>query len=153
VARAGRNPEICGAGARYVKPAAEAVPPLVVTVTLPLAPLPTTAVMRVSFSTVTSAAGTPPKLTCVALGLFALKLRPIIVTELSCGALCGEKLVITGAIGAVTVRVNVVVVMSAPSNTPIVTTAVPVTFGSGTRRTPRTVVLPEKRMFAFGSRS
>lgn len=60
----------------YKKPGAEAVPDGVVTLTLPEAPVATTAVMVVAFTTVNDDAATPPKLTAVA----PVKFEPVIVT-------------------------------------------------------------------------
>ena len=54
-----------------------AVPPGVVTVTLPVDPLPTVAVIWVEESTVKLAASVPPNLTAVA----SVKLVPVMVTD------------------------------------------------------------------------
>jgi len=58
------------------KPVKVAVPPGVVTATLPVVPLPTTAVMVVALTTEKEVAAVPPKLTAVA----PVKLAPVIVT-------------------------------------------------------------------------
>lgn len=68
-----------------MNPAAEIVPPGVVTTTLPEEPLATTAVMLVADTTVNEEAGVPPKLTAVA----PLKLFPVIVTIAPVAALVG----------------------------------------------------------------
>ena len=66
---------IVGAGIN-VNPASVAVPPAVVTLTLPDAPVPTTAVILVAELTVNDVAAIPPKLTAVA----PVRLVPVIVT-------------------------------------------------------------------------
>ena len=58
-----------------VKPAFVAEPPAVVTITFPVAPFPTTAVMVVALVTVNDVAAVPPKLTAVA----PVKLVPVMV--------------------------------------------------------------------------
>ena len=58
--------EVMVGGTLNVNPARVAVPPPVVTLTLPVAPLPTTAVIRVALDTVKDDAAVPPKLTAVA---------------------------------------------------------------------------------------
>jgi hypothetical protein len=81
-----------GAGIN-VKPARVAVPPGVVTETLPDAPpAATTAVMDVAETTVKLAAAVPPKLTAVA----PVKFVPVIVTVVPAPALVGVKLVMVG---------------------------------------------------------
>jgi hypothetical protein len=61
------NPLRVGVGGTvYVNPAREAVPPGVVTEILPLAPVPTTAVILLGLLTLKDAAGTAPKATAVA---------------------------------------------------------------------------------------
>ena len=59
-----------------VNPALLAMPFAVVTLTLPVAPAPTTAVILVALTTVNEVAAVPPKLTAVA----PVKLVPVIVT-------------------------------------------------------------------------
>jgi hypothetical protein len=66
---------IVGGGVK-LKPARLAVPPAVVTDTVPLVPEPTVAVILVGESTVNELATVPPKLTAVA----PLKLVPVIIT-------------------------------------------------------------------------
>jgi hypothetical protein len=75
-----------------VNPACEAVPPGVVTLTLPEAPAPTTAVMLVAETTVKDVAAVPPKLTEVA----AVKLMPVTVTVAPAAPEVGAKEVIAG---------------------------------------------------------
>ena len=58
-----------------VKPVKDAVPPGVVTCTLPVAPVPTVAVILVELTTVKLVAAVPPKLTAVA----PIKFAPVIV--------------------------------------------------------------------------
>ncbi len=77
-----------------------AVPPGVRTLTLPVAPPPTTAVIVESFTTVKRPAARLPKLTASVENISPEKLRPVIVTVCSTVAAAGEKPVITGA-GAV----------------------------------------------------
>ena len=78
--------------ARSVKPVLVAVPKGVVTLTVPLVPDPTTAVMVVLFTTVKDKAAVPPKLTAVA----PLRLVPVIVTVAPEAAEVGVKEVIVG---------------------------------------------------------
>jgi hypothetical protein len=79
----------------YVKPAKLVVPPGVVTLTLPDAPVPTTALIVVAFAKVNEDAATPPKLTAVA----PVKLVPVIVTDVPLVPLTGVKEVIVGVGG------------------------------------------------------
>ena len=83
---------ITGAGIN-VNPESVAVPPGVVTLTLPLVPLATTAVMDVALTTLNEVAAVPPKLTAVA----PVKLVPVIVTVVPLAADVGVNEVITGA--------------------------------------------------------
>jgi len=76
-----------------VNPARVAVPPGVVTLTLPEVPAATTAVMLVAETTLNDVAAVPPKLTAVA----PVKLVPVIVTVAPIAALVGVKEVIVGA--------------------------------------------------------
>jgi hypothetical protein len=78
---------------RKVNPASEAVPPGVVTDTLPEVPAPTIAVMLVGEFTVKEVAAVPPKLTANAL----LKFVPVIDTVVSAPALFGVNEEIVGA--------------------------------------------------------
>ena len=74
----GVNDVIAGAGVAVinVNPALLAMPFAVVTLTLPVAPAPTTAVILVALTTVNEVAEVPPKLTAVA----PVKFVPVIVT-------------------------------------------------------------------------
>ena len=76
-----------------IKPLRLAVPPGVVTLTFPDAPLSTVAVIRVGELTLKDVAATPPKLTAVA----PVKLVPVMVTVASWPAEVGAKLVMVGA--------------------------------------------------------
>ena len=89
---AGVNEVIVGTGIN-VNPANDTIPPGVVTLTLPDAPVPTTAVMLVDELTVNEIAATPPKLTAVA----PIKLVPVIVTDNPATPLVGVNDVIVGA--------------------------------------------------------
>ena len=77
----------------YVNPVRLAVPPGVVTDTLPVVPLATTAVMLVALTTESEVAVVPPKLTIVA----PVKLVPVIVTVAPVAAEVGVKEVMVGA--------------------------------------------------------
>ena len=77
---------------RKVNPARTAVPSGVVTLTLPLVPAATTAVILVAETTLKEAAAVPPKLTAVV----PRKLTPVMVTVVPVAALVGLKEVITG---------------------------------------------------------
>ena len=90
-ALAGVKYEIVGP-ATNVNPDKVAVPPGVVTLTLPLVPAATTAVICVALFTANEVAAVPPKLTAVAL----LKAVPVITTENPLPVLVGVKEVITG---------------------------------------------------------
>ena len=74
----GLNDVIVGAGVADIKvnPVLLPIPFGVVTLTLPVAPVPTTAVIVVALTTVNEAAAVPPNLTAVA----PVKLVPVIVT-------------------------------------------------------------------------
>ena len=87
-----------------VKPVLVTVPPGATTLTLPLAPLATKAVIWVSESTVKLWAAVPPNLTSVA----PVKLEPVITTESPVPAEVGVKLEIVGfrATAAVAVKVK-----------------------------------------------
>jgi hypothetical protein len=87
----GVKEDIVGAGMN-VNPARTPVPPGEVTETSPVAPVPTTAVMVKSSTTVNDAAGGPPKLTSVA----PVKSVPLIVTVVPLAAVVGLNDVITG---------------------------------------------------------
>ena len=77
--------EVMFIGDRYVKPGKVAAIPAVVTLTLPLAPLPTTAVMDVALTTLKDKASIPPKLTEVV----PVKLVPVIFTVVPVFAVVG----------------------------------------------------------------
>ena len=81
----GVNEVIVGAVAEYVNPASVPVPPGVVTLTEPVVPVPTTAVICVAEFTVKLVAALPPKLTALAL----VKPVPVIVTEVPVPAVVG----------------------------------------------------------------
>jgi hypothetical protein len=118
----GVNEVIVGAGT-YVKPVLAAVPPGVVTNTLPVAPLPTTAVMLVELTTVKEVAAVPPKLTAVAL----VKLVPVMVTVAPPAADVGVNDVTVGAATKVkpaSVAVPPMVVTDTLPDAPLATTAV-----------------------------
>jgi hypothetical protein len=83
---------ITGAGIN-VNPARTPVPPGVVTLTFPLVPAATTAVMLVAETTLKEVAAVPPKLTAVA----PVKLVPVKVMVAPVAALVGVKEVMTGA--------------------------------------------------------
>ena len=68
------------------------VPPLVVTLTIPLAPLPTTAAIVLSLTTVKEDAAVPPKVTAVA----PVKPVPLMVSVMPAVAVVGVKEVIVG---------------------------------------------------------
>jgi hypothetical protein len=90
----GVNDVIVGAGAAAVNvnPALLALPFAVVTLTLPVVPAATTAVILVALTTVNEVAAVPPKLTAVA----PVKLVPVIVTVCPVPAEVGLKDVIVG---------------------------------------------------------
>ena len=89
----GETEVIVGGGAVKIKPARLPVPAGVVTDTLPVAPLPTTAEIAVEPITVKEAAGTLPKLTLVV----PVKLEPAIITDVPEGPVVGENVEIVGA--------------------------------------------------------
>ena len=72
----GKQANIVGGG-KKVKPLMEATPYGVVTIALPVAPVPTTAVIFVDETTVNALTGTPPRLTLSA----ADRLKPVIVID------------------------------------------------------------------------
>jgi hypothetical protein len=82
-------------GRLNVNPAKEAAPPGVVTLTLPDAPAPTTAVMLVAEATLNEVAAVPPKLTAVA----PKKLVPVMVTVAPNVVEVGVKAEIVGTSG------------------------------------------------------
>jgi len=92
-------PELVGVkevmvGAAIVNPVLVAVPPGVVTLTLPLVPEPTTAVIWVDELTVNELAAVPPKLTAVA----PVRFVPVMVTDPPDASVDGVKEVIVGAV-------------------------------------------------------
>ena len=102
-----------------VKPAIDAAPPGVVTLTLPDAPVPTTAVIVVELA-VKEDAATPPKFTAVV----PVKLFPVIVIDVPVPPLDGVNEVIVGggikvkpAIDAVPPGVVIVILPDAPAPT------------------------------------
>ena len=107
---------------RKVNPPRPPVPPGVVTDTLPLDPIPTTAVISVLDTTVNDCAAVPPKLTPVA----PLSTVPVIVTVAPCPADVGAKLVIVG--GGITVK-SVLLAATPPG---VVTLIGPVVAAGGT---------------------
>jgi len=118
----GLNEVIVG-GEINVKPANVAVPPGVVTLTLPAAPMPTTAVILVPELTVNEEAATPPKLTAVAPAKFV----PDIVIDVPAAPLVGVNDVIVGAginVNAANVAVPLVVITVTLPDAPVPTTAV-----------------------------
>lgn len=92
-AEAGTTLEITGVLTK-VNPASVAVTPDTVTVTEPVDPVPTTAVICVAELTMKLCAAVPPKLTLLAL----VKLVPIIVTDAPEVAVTGVKEVMVGAV-------------------------------------------------------
>lgn len=89
----GVNAVTVGAGGKYVKPASVPVPNGVVTLTAPVAPAPTTAVICVSESTVKLAAARVPNFIAVA----PIKPVPVSTTLAPCAAFAGVNTAITGA--------------------------------------------------------
>jgi hypothetical protein len=87
----GANAVIVGAGIK-VKPAKEAVPPGVVRLTAPVAPIPTIARMEVEEITVNDVTGIPPNVMADVL----LKLVPVIVISAPAAAVIGANAVIVG---------------------------------------------------------
>jgi hypothetical protein len=90
----GVNDVIVGAGVAVTKvnPVLLAMPFDVVTLILPVAPVPTTAVILVALTTLNEVAAVPPKLTAVA----PVKLVPVIVTVCPVPAEIGLNEVIVG---------------------------------------------------------
>ena len=84
--------EVMTGGEKKVNPLRLAVPPGVVTETEPDAPVPTTAVMVVAFTTEKEEAAVPPKLTAVV----PIKLLPLMVMVVPGPAEEGVKEVMTG---------------------------------------------------------
>ncbi len=89
----GENEVMIGAGMNVKAPVLLAVPPGVVTVIVPVVPLPTVAFRVVALVTLKEAAATPPKVTAVT----PVKLVPVMVTTVPAAPLLGENEVIVGA--------------------------------------------------------
>ena len=87
----GEKDVIVGGGIK-VKPVIIAVPPGVVTLILPEAPVPTVAVIVVAFTTVNVVAATPPNMTAVA----PVKFVPVIVITVPLDPLVGVNELIVG---------------------------------------------------------
>ena len=119
---AGVKEVMVGVG-KNINPVLVAVPPGVVTLMLPVAPLATTTVIVLASTTVNEVAAIPPKLTAVA----PVKLVPVMVTVAPAAADVGVNEVIVGAaINVNPVRVPVptgVVTLTSP-DVPFATTAV-----------------------------
>ena len=88
----GAKAVIVGAGMK-VKPANDAVPPGVVKLTAPVAPVPTMATMDVEETTVNELTLVPPNVMAEVL----LKLVPVMVIKAPAAAVVGAKAVIVGA--------------------------------------------------------
>ena len=89
----GKNEVMTGGGGEVkLKPVNAPVPPAVVTLTSPVEPPPTTAVIVLGETTVNEVADVPPKLTDVA----PLRFVPIIVTVVPLPVVVGVKEVIVG---------------------------------------------------------
>ena len=104
-----------------VKPARVAVPPGVMTDTLPEVPDATTAVMLVAETTLNDVAGVPPKLIAVA----PVKFVPVMVTEVPTAPLVGVKLVMVGE-AVVIVKLVPLVPVSPPTVTVIAPVVAPI---------------------------
>jgi hypothetical protein len=88
----GVNEDIVGVRFEKMNPVLLALPPGVITLTLPVAPIPTTAEIKLDETTVYEEALMPPKLTAVV----PVKLVPVIVTVCPTPAELGENEVIVG---------------------------------------------------------
>ena len=99
----GVKTEIVGGG-KKVKPDKLAVPPASVMLTLPLAPLPTTAVIVVALTTEKEPTAAPPKLTAVV----PVKFDPVMVIVFPADAVTGVKEVMVAA--GVTVSVMLLLI-------------------------------------------
>ena len=93
-----------------INPAFVAIPPAVVTLTFPDAPVPTVAVMPVEELTVNDVAATPPKLTAVA----PVKFVPVIVIVAPVAVLVGVKEVIVGVGVGAGININPALVAIPP---------------------------------------
>ena len=90
---AGENPVRVGAGMKVKELSLVAVPPGVVTLIVPVAPLPTVALMVLSLAMVKAVAAVPPKATAVA----QVKPEPLMVTDVPVRPLLGVNAVRVGA--------------------------------------------------------
>jgi hypothetical protein len=90
----GANAVIVGAAIK-VKPANEAVPPGVVRLTAPVAPVPTIATIEVEETTVNDVTGVPPNVIIEV----PVKFVPVMLMTAPAAAVVGAKLVIVGAGG------------------------------------------------------
>jgi hypothetical protein len=90
----GANAVIVGGGIK-VKPAKEAVPPGVVKLTAPVAPVPTMAIIEVDETTVNDVTGVPPNVIADVL----LKFVPVMLISVPAAAVLGVNAVIVGAGG------------------------------------------------------
>ena len=88
--------DIVVTGSSQVNPVLVAVPPEVVTLTLPDEPLPIIAVIVVAFTTVNEVAGVPPKLTSVV----PVKFVPVILTVVPAPEEDGVNEAIVGIFGS-----------------------------------------------------
>ena len=89
----GVNEVMLGARLKVKEPILVAIPPGVVTVSVPLAPLPTVMLIVAAVVTVKEAAAVPPTTTAVA----PVKLAPVMVTTVPAVPLVGVNEVIIGA--------------------------------------------------------
>jgi len=115
-----------GAGMKVKMPELVAVPPGVVTVIVPVAPLPTFAMMLVALATVKEADAVPPKATAVVVKLVPEKLVPIIETIVPVPPLVGVNEVMVGARAMMKVKVGGVQVALVVIRPGVVTENVPV---------------------------
>jgi len=112
----GVNEVMVGAGIKVKAPVLVAVPPGVVTVIIPVAPLPTVAVIEVALTPVKEAVAVPPKATAVV----PVKFVPVIVTTAPAAPVDGVNEVMVGA----GMKVKVPVLATVPPG--VVTLIVPV---------------------------
>jgi len=112
----GVNEVIVGAGMKVKALLLVAVPPGVVTVIVPVAPMPTVAVSEVALTTEKDAAAVPPKATAVV----PVKFVPVMVMTAPVAPLVGVKEVMVGA----GMKVKVLLLVAVPPG--VVTLIVPV---------------------------
>ncbi len=112
----GVNDVMIGAEKKVKTPLLVAVPPGVVIMIAPVAPLPTVAVTEVALATVTAVAAVPPKDTAVA----PVRLAPVMVTTVPVLPLLGVNEVMVGA----RVKVKALLLVAVPTG--VVTLIVPV---------------------------